>query len=133
MALYRFICDCGHQKEIMRPMTKAPKRPRCAGCGEEMARDFSTAQFIAFKPYTESNFTGEPIRIESPAQRDRLLKEHHLTYDSVKYWQKPQRSSVSDQITLEDVKAAIEQDPQGAGREVARERIATSDDEIARV
>ena len=101
-------------------MSKAPKRPRCAGCGDVLLRDFSTAQFGLFKKYTEDRINGQPIVIESAAQRDRLMKEHHLTYDSVKFWQPPERKTASDAVTLEEVKREIQQNPAGAGAEIER-------------
>lgn len=68
-------------------------------------RDFSTAQFSVFKPYVEDRLRGEPQRFETSAQRDRVMKEQGLTYDSVKFWKKPERKYAIDEITLEEVRA----------------------------
>ena len=38
-----------------------------------------------FNPYIESDFTGKPIEVTTPDQRDALCKEHGVTYDSYQY------------------------------------------------
>lgn len=123
MALYRFKCpSCGSEKEYLVSMLKAPKRSICR-CGTPRERDYRQLQFGLFKPYTEENITGQPIRIETAAQRDKLLKDNHLTCDSFKYWQKPVRKTAIEDLTLDEVRKEASENPR-AGAEVERGPIA---------
>lgn len=103
MAVYRFKCgECGKRSELSMPMAEmdASKRPSC--CNLIMEREYSEVRVHVFKPYVEDRFTGEPIHISSPEQRDKLMKENHVTYDSVNYGiNKP--ASPIDELTLEEV------------------------------
>jgi hypothetical protein len=65
----------------------------CPACGDRWVgiscRDTSQGKRLGrpgfytytFKPFTEDNFTGEPIEVHSREQRDRLCADHHVTYD----------------------------------------------------
>ena len=63
---------------------------------------------FVFKPYTEDGINGEPIRLESRSQRDRLCRENHLTYDITTNVRKPDVGYAIDTIDYGDVKEALE-------------------------
>lgn len=102
MARYLFKCDCGRSEEIIAPMKESPGLEISCPCGSMMSRVLNSVRAQVFKPYTEDRINGQDIRIETPEQRDKLLKEHHLTYDSVKYVQLKKTSAAST-LTEEEI------------------------------
>ena len=94
MPLYSFLCKCGFEDGVIKPISKPPKSRKCRQCGKSMVRDYRVNVGI-FRPYTERAFTGQPILVESSEHRDRLCKEHKVTPDSFKYSKpKPMKTAI---------------------------------------
>lgn len=126
MPIYKFTCDAGHITEEYRPVSDYVEYVRCAypiqrvsagnhklstkrsSCGLRANITIcANLQVNTFKPYVEENMTGKPIHITSKDQRDQLCKQHGVSYDSNKYHSKPRRKAAVEDITLGDVKDAI--------------------------
>jgi len=126
MPMYKFTCKDGHVTDEYRPVADYVEyikcgfkttrvvagnklRSRVTPCGLQADITIDTnLQVHTFKPYTEENITGKPIEITSRDQRDTLLKQHGLSYDSNKYHRKPEYKSAVDDVTLGDVKEALD-------------------------
>ena len=44
MPIYEYKCECGTEREVIRPLSEAGKKLRC-DCGREMRRKFSISHF----------------------------------------------------------------------------------------
>ncbi len=70
-------CFCGGRVEVLQPNGEGP--PMC--CGREMKKLISVPAggvIGAGYPYVEHNMGPEPVVVESPGQRKRLLKKRGL-------------------------------------------------------
>ena len=109
MPRYEWNCDrCSHTKDENRPIEQGPSRWKiCPICRKRMSRVFS-ANACSFKPYVEQNFTGDPIDVTSPRQRDRLCAIHKATYDrSTNLRPAALSTSAIDSVSFEDVAAEM--------------------------
>lgn len=85
MILYDFQCKrCGAVEEHFSPVEK---RVRLHDCGGIMYRQI-TSRFGIVKSldFVTDNITGEPVRITSKAQHERLCREHGVTQKYGKGW-----------------------------------------------
>lgn len=107
MPIYVFTCPKGHVTEQYRPVSKYTSKIRCK-CKRKATITVTNSLYVrTFKPYVEENFNGKPIEITSSEQRERLCKQHHVTYDTVKNFTKPKVKSALDDIDFGMVKAAL--------------------------
>lgn len=120
MPMYRFTCKAGHVTDEYRPLSRYREYIKCKAkigtahntlipCG--LRSDITIAtnlQVNTFKPYVEQHFDREPITVESRQQRDSLCAKHGVTYDTVKNFRKPVAKAAVEDITLGDVKQALE-------------------------
>lgn len=109
MPIYEYECPSGHITEGFHSMASYPASCCCGSCDAQANIIISKRQYInTFKPYVDENFNGEPIEITSFRQRDELCKKHSLTYDSSRYVRKPKPKSAVEDVTLDQVKKAVE-------------------------
>jgi len=64
-------------------MTDHANGPEC--CGEIMKQVYN-AKVSTFKEFVTDNITGEPVRVSSEKQHQKLLKEHNLGQIYGKGW-----------------------------------------------
>jgi len=107
MPVYEFWCGCGHQKGIFRPMMKPPRYPKCPSCKVAMNRSYSVYAGV-FKPFTSSDFTGEPIEVSSREQFERLCSEHRVTPDSFNYTSVSPAPPAIESLEYSEVKQALD-------------------------
>lgn len=118
MARYVFRCEkCNKVEEIIRPMSNSPGFELACPCGSTMYRDLRSVRGFVFKPYVEDRIDGSDIHITTPEQRDKLLAEHKLTYDSVNYTQLKKPEAAAEQLNIEEVLSEARKNPRVAERE----------------
>lgn len=88
MPSYCMVCaECGYQEELHASMANAPRGDECYKCPNceavRLQRNWfaERPQVSVFEPYVEENFTGKPIEVTTPKQRDSLCEKHGVTYD----------------------------------------------------
>lgn len=109
MPSYDFDCStCGTAKSVFREMRHAGDPCLCDRCARPMTRVWRAPEIKVFKPYTEDNLPGGPVHFETAAQRDAALDKHGCTYDSTRYHRRPQYRPAAQQVTLDEVHAAVE-------------------------
>jgi len=121
MPIYRFVCKNDHEMEDLIPLSqyKEGMWRKCKQCGKRANLAIPT-RFHAnvFNPYVEENITGKPIEITSRAQRDKLLADNHLTYDSNDYGTKRPTGSAVDGLDYQEVKEAMQKGKDNEGNAV---------------
>lgn len=106
MPRYVYDCKCGSIEEVYRSMDECTNTVVCPSCGLEMHRVYGcNTPLLGFNEYTEDRFNGEPILVKSPKHRDELCKQHHATYDDVKYFRKPKAPEI--EVSLGEVLEAM--------------------------
>ena len=111
MPRYDYKCANGHQHEMVFSMADYKQVIICPSTSCGLSSDLQvnrSFQIDIFEPYTETNFTGKPILVESAAQRDALCSEHSLSYDKTQFNRKPKSTTAVDDIDLGQVKTALE-------------------------
>lgn len=108
MPRYLFECSIGHETEIIASMKNPPNEvQKCGSCRRKARRVWNIPQANVFQEVVSSDITGEPVRISSARQRDRLLADNGLTMDRVSN-PKPKRTAWERGLTFEKVKAKME-------------------------
>lgn len=143
MPLYRFMCKANHITEQQRSVTKFVEYIKCRHwvpvsvnnigselCGKRAVLMLPKSLHVqTFKPYVEENFTGKPIHIETQAQRDKLCKQHGVTYDSNKYHRKPKQLDPTEHVDLGMVKDTWETGVLPDGTKLDRTVVETTADD----
>lgn len=106
MTQYGFKCECGDFVFVEGSMAHPPQTQSCSWCNQSMQRVYG-ANVGAFKAYKAHHFPGKPVEITCPRQRDILLDEHNITYDSGRYVRKPVFRAAVEDITIGDVREGI--------------------------
>lgn len=87
MPTYIFKCDSSHITRVEGSMSEPPLADsiRCSICNEKVYRDFSGISLAIFKPFVDTNITGEPIEIGSRQKLEEVLNENSMFADSRTY------------------------------------------------
>ena len=111
MPLHDFECEDGHVNEVYLSMAGFTRIIDCPtiSCGLKSNIQINKSFHVGvFEPYTEKNFNGKPILVESADHRDALCAEHHLSYDKTDYSRKPVTKAAVEDLDLGTVKTALE-------------------------
>ena len=108
----KYVCGNGHQWLTGELNCLECGRPwiRCSTDTEEEKTVFGKphCQTFIFKPYVEENAGKEPVFMKNRQFRDKLSKDRGLTYDSTKYFQKPETPPAASDLNYGDVKPFVE-------------------------
>ena len=108
LPIYEYECGrCSTRFDLVGSMSDYRPTVSSSCCGVDSDRVFTPVNISVFNPYLEHNLGPKPVLIETAAQRDALCQEHGVTYDSTRYVGKPKTKAAVEDVTLGDVKEAL--------------------------
>lgn len=120
MPLYSYLCKCGNEADVYKPVSEYARQELCPVCERAMKRNFDGARFAVhcFQEYVTSDISGEPIRVTSKSHETAVCAKHGVYRAASDEIQVKKNPPISEKTMGEPFKETFERTRQEMGAEL---------------